>query len=277
MIEGFQTPESVLYDADQDAYLVSNVNGDAFAEDDNGFIARVSPEGKITEAKWIDGAKEDVKLNAPKGMAISGGVLWVSDINTLRTFDAKTGKPLKDYPMKGTTFLNDVAPGKDGGVYVSDSGLKAGFKPTKTDAIYQVSKDGKAKAIVSNKDALGNPNGIYAPGDGTLWVVTFGSGEIYQIDAAGKKGAHDKLPKGQNDGIVGIDGGEVLVSSWEGSAIFRGAPKPGADTKEPMKVEWKEAVTGVKAPADIGWDSKRRRVLIPHFQDNNVELRDLKD
>src|SRR5688572_4434899 len=40
---GFATPESVLYDAESDVYLVSNVNGGPTAADGNGFISRVDP------------------------------------------------------------------------------------------------------------------------------------------------------------------------------------------------------------------------------------------
>src|SRR4051812_13349001 len=41
--EGVQTPESVLYDADSDVYLVSNINGAPLDADDNGYIMRISP------------------------------------------------------------------------------------------------------------------------------------------------------------------------------------------------------------------------------------------
>src|SRR5688572_1139033 len=61
--EGFSTPESVLYDSDADIYLVSNINGEPLGADDNGFIAKLSPDGKITEAKWIDGSKDNIKLD----------------------------------------------------------------------------------------------------------------------------------------------------------------------------------------------------------------------
>src|SRR5690606_728938 len=91
--EGFSTPESVLYDADSDLYLVSNINGEPTGVDDNGYITRISPDGTISDAKWIDGAKDNVKLDAPKGMAIVDGVLYVADITTVRQFDAKTGEP----------------------------------------------------------------------------------------------------------------------------------------------------------------------------------------
>src|SRR3989304_4371092 len=42
---GLQTPESVLYDAAEDVYLVSNINGSPTAADGNGFISRIGPEG----------------------------------------------------------------------------------------------------------------------------------------------------------------------------------------------------------------------------------------
>lgn len=263
-VEGFQTPESVLYDADADIYLVSNINGDAKGTDDNGFISKVSPDGKVTELKWIDGSKDNIKLDAPKGMAIAGGVLYVADITVVRQFDAKTGEQKPDIKIDGATFLNDIANAPDGGVYVTDSGLDAKFQPTGTDAVYHIGKDGKVKPLIKDK-TLGAPNGVTAGDKGSVWVVTFGSGEIYQVDAKGKKVAPQKLPKGQLDGVVGLDGGDVLVSSWEASAVYRG--KPGG--------EWKPVVENVKSPADIGWDSKRKRLLIPLFQANSVVINPL--
>jgi sugar lactone lactonase YvrE len=263
-IEGFATPESVLYDAEADVYLVSNINGEPVGADDNGYISKVSPDGKILEAKWIDGAKDNVKLDAPKGMAIASGTLYVTDITVVRQFDAKTGEPKADIKIEGASFLNDVAPAPDGGVYVSDTGVDAKFQPTSADAIYHIGKDGKVKPLIKDK-TLSGPNGVAAGSDGSVWVVTFGSGEIFQINAKGKKVSPQKLPAGKLDGVVTLDGGELLVSSWDASAIYRG--KPGG--------EWKAVIENVKSPADIGWDSKRKRVLIPSFQTNTVILHPL--
>lgn len=260
-IEGFQTPESVLFDADNDVYLVSNINGGPLDADDNGFISKITSEGKLTESKWIDGAKDNIKLNAPKGLAITGGILYVADIDTVHKFDAKTGEPKGDIKIDGATFLNDVAVAPDGGVYVTDSGLDKEFKGTGTDAVYAIGKDDKVKPLIKDKK-LSAPNGVTAGDKGAVWVVTFGSGEIYEVDAKGKMSKNQKLPKGQLDGVVVLDGGDLLVSSWEGSAIYRG--KPGG--------EWKPVVENVKSPADIGYDTKRHRILIPSFQGNTVIL-----
>ncbi len=40
--------------------------------------------------------------------------------------------------------------------------------------------------------------------------------------------------------------------------------------------EFKEAFTELEAPADIGFDTKRNRVLVPRFQGNTVEAYDFK-
>lgn len=263
IVKGFSTPESALYDAGADLIYVSNINGGPADADDNGFISQVAPDGMVKNVKWIDGAAADVKLDAPKGLALSGGTLWVADISTVRKFDAATGKPQGDVPIEGATFLNDVVADGAGGVFVSDSGLDKKFEPTGTDAVYHIVKDGTVSAIVKSKD-LGHPNGVWVETHGDVLVVTFGTGELYAVPAkGGQKSAGEKLPKGQLDGIVQIDGGDLLVSSWEASAVYRG--KPGGP--------WTELVSGVKAPADIGWDSKRKALLIPKFNDNELVIK----
>jgi sugar lactone lactonase YvrE len=260
--QGLNTPESVLYDAKNDVYLVSNINGSPTATDNNGYISRIAPDGSKVEAKWIEAGKNGVKLDAPKGSAIVNGTLYVADITRLRTFDADSGKPKGDIALPGCTFANDVGAGPDGKVYVSDSGIKFDDKgnpvSTKSDAIYVVDK-GHAKTLAKGDD-LGHPNGVLWSGD-KLWVVTFGSGEVYSLDKAGKKADAQKLPKGALDGIVPLADGSYLVSSWEASGVFQG--KPGSD--------WTLVLTDLKAPADIGYDTKRGRVLVPLFMDSAVE------
>jgi hypothetical protein len=84
---GLQTPECVYWDAEQDAYFVSNINGDPTAADQNGFISKIGPDGKVIELKWIDGSKKSSELNAPKGILAAGNILYVADLDTVRKFD----------------------------------------------------------------------------------------------------------------------------------------------------------------------------------------------
>jgi sugar lactone lactonase YvrE len=261
---GLSTPESVLYDEEADRYLVSNINGKPVDDDNNGFISIHDPneKAKVGLTKFIEGGKDKTKLSAPKGMAISKGVLYVADINVVRMFDRKTGAPKGEVAIEGATFLNDVAAGADGTIYVSDSGLNAEFKPTGTDAIWTI-KGGKAKVLFKSTD-LGQPNGIYVEGK-DVWVNTFGTGELYKVTDKGKVDAA-KLPKGMLDGII-KGGDDLYVSSWEGSSVF--VKKKGA-------TDWAVAVSGVKAPADIGWDKKRKVLLVPRFNDAAMESYEIK-
>ncbi len=101
----------MLYVPGDDVYLVSNINGAPLDKDGNGFISRLAPDGSVLDLKWIDGGAPGVALDAPKGMAIAGGVLYVADITELRMFDASSGEPMGSVEVPGSTFLNDVAAG----------------------------------------------------------------------------------------------------------------------------------------------------------------------
>ena len=97
--------------------------------------------------------------------------------------------------------------------------------------------------------------------NGKVWVVTFGANELYQLDK-GKKTNVVTLPKGSLDGLVHLDDGAFLVSSWDGKAVYRG-PQSGPFTP---------VLENINAPADIGYDTKRKRLLVPHFMDSIVTI-----
>jgi sugar lactone lactonase YvrE len=263
-VSGFQTPESVLYAATDDVYLVSNINGNPTGTDDNGFISRVGPDGRILSLKWIDGASAGVTLNAPKGLAISGDTLYVTDITVVRMFDRRTGAPKGSITVPGSTFMNDAAAAPDGTVYVTDSGLKPDFSPSGTDAVYRL-RNG-ALSTVAKGTHLKGPNGVAVLPNGRLVVVSFSAtGEMYELTADGQQVQVQRLPQGQLDGVVVLQGQVLLVSSWAASAIYR-------VTGSHAEV----LVSNVPSPADIGYDSRRDRVLIPLFQQNQVVIQPLR-
>ncbi|MDX1673675.1 MAG: hypothetical protein R3314_02640 [Longimicrobiales bacterium] len=257
---GFDTPESILHDTDADVYLVSNIGGAPTAEDGNGFISRVAPNGEVAALKWIDGQVEGTTLNAPKGMAILGDTLYVSDITAVRAFHRVTGEPLGSWPVEGSTFLNDLAVGPDGMLYVSDSGLNADFTGSGTDAVYRF-ENGEPVAVVQDT-TLAAPNGL-AVRDGTLVIVSFGAPEIRTVPASGGEVTVTRtLPGGQLDGVVVLEDGSLLVSSWETSAVYH----------VPADIEPMTVLEGVPSPADIGWDAERSRLLVPVFNENRLVL-----
>src|SRR5262245_35110544 len=85
--DSMKTPESVRYDADLDAYFVSNINGNPSAKDGNGFIAQVDAGNTSSVKMLVQGGKNGATLNAPKGLAVVGDTLWVADIDAVRAFN----------------------------------------------------------------------------------------------------------------------------------------------------------------------------------------------
>src|SRR5436189_39729 len=114
-----KVPESVLYDAANKVLYASNIDGtDPWAKDGKGSIAKIGMDGKIIAVEWVKG------LNAPKGMGVHNGKLYVADLTNIVVIDTKTGSIEKTIAVDGAGGLNDVSVGSDGVIWVSDSQLK---------------------------------------------------------------------------------------------------------------------------------------------------------
>lgn len=266
VINEMQGPESCLYDPDQDVYFISNINGGELAVDGNGFISRVDAKSLKVDVKWIESGKGGAYLDGPKGMAIAGDTLYVSDVTAVRRFDRRTGAPQGAIKIPGASFINDLT--SDGrNVYMSDTGLAMGpgltFIYTGSEAIWRISGD-RATKIASGKE-LNEPNGLLYR-DGKLLVVTFGSNQLYELDDDGKKSNVTELPAGELDGIVETEDGSLLISSWKGDAVYRGS-RGGA---------FSTVLKAIDAPADIGYDTRRHRLLVPRSFLNQVTVHELR-
>ncbi|MCI5166111.1 MAG: hypothetical protein D3903_08435 [Candidatus Electrothrix sp. GM3_4] len=240
---------------------MSNINGSSAGADGNGFISKLRQNGSVIALKWLDGSKDGVTLNAPKGMAVVGKNLFIADLNQVQVFALPDGEQKASIDIKGSTFLNGITPGPVGSgdsVYVTDTGFAGGMEPSGTDAVYQVWADGKYKIIFQDKE-MGHPNGIWYDND-RLIVNTVGSGELFSIDSAGQGMSLPKPPTGGLDGLVKLDDGRLIVSSWAGSAIYA-LGKDGKFTVLANKLV---------SPADLGVDTKRHRLLVPLFKENKV-------
>lgn len=265
VVTGFQTPESVLYDPAADVYLVSNIDGSPVDKDGNGYISRVSPDGDVLDSKWIDAATEGVELDAPKGMALSGDTLFVADIDVVRLFDRRNGAPLGAWPVPGATFLNDVAVGPEGRIFTTDTGIgiaATGVEDLGTGAIWRFDPDGTPRKVDAGDTS--DVNGLALAPIG-LVVVTTGPGTVFAVGPSGRT----ELPAVGGsvlDGVVAPGDGSLLISDWETSAVYRIDPQ-GNVTK---------VLEDVESPADIGWDGKRGRLLVPSFNRDQVLIVPLK-
>ncbi len=258
---GFQTPESILVDTKNDVYLVSNINGNPSEADNNGFISKVAPDGTILELKWLEGGVGGISLNAPKGMALVGNSLYITDLNVVRVFDKNSKRSLGTIKIPDSSFLNDLATDNMGNVYVSDSGLKPDFSPSGTAAVYKINRLREITAVAKG-EALALPNGL-SVANGELYVVPFGSKDVYTLGANGKQTNVVQLPGGSLDGIEWFNGA-WYISSWETSSVY--SIKNGVVSV---------VVDKIPSPADIGIDTKRGHLLIPVFNENRLVFQPL--
>ncbi len=235
-----KTPESVYYDEDRDVLYVSNINGDPTGKTGDGFISKLNLDGSVKEMKWVTG------LDAPKGMAVFDGKLYVSDIQNLVVINIEKGMIEKRYFTPDAIFLNDVAACKDGTIFVSDN--RAGRIHILTEAGFSVWLEGL--------DYL-QTNGLYTEG-GKLYA---GSDVIQEIDVKSKKS------KVIQDDCQGIDGlakdekGNFVFSNWVGRIFYE---RRGELTKM-----WDSTAQELKT-ADLFYIKKKKLLLVPTFYDNQV-------
>lgn len=264
----FAAPESAYYDAASKAVFVSSINGQILERDGNGYISRLTPDGKVVSAKWVTG------LHAPKGLRSVGQTLWVSDIDEVVGIDITSARITQRVKVEGAQFLNDLAAAADGTVYVSDS---------TTLKIYQV-RSGKASVFVEGGDVVEQPNGLLVDG-GRLILGSVGpapqpgqapgpgrgqgpppSGHLFAFDLRTK--ARTMLTAEAVGGIDGIelDGkGGLLVTDVIGQRLLQVAPSGT------VRVLAKFSAAG----ADFGWVPATRTAIVPFLFENRVAAYDL--
>jgi len=210
-LDGFSNPESVALGPDGETLYVSNVAGDASAMDGEGFISRATLNGEMLEVRWADG------LNAPKGIAIEGGHLFVTDVNAIAEIDLASGAILSRTDVPGAVFLNDSVIAPDGSVLASDSGGSR---------IYRL--EGGDVSTVAEGDWLGGANGLLFE-DGRLLVSTMDTHGLYALEDGNAEPRLIADDLGEADGIAALGGEAYLVSEWPGR-LFEVAPDGSVTT-----------------------------------------------
>ncbi len=235
------TCESVIYDPANDILYVANINGVPDVKDGNGFISRVSLDGKVTTTQWVTG------MDAPKGMGIYNGKLYVTDIDRIHEIDIASGKISNTYPAEGATFLNDITVDESGKVYISDSGM----------GNILLLDNGTVTVWMSG---LEGPNGLLAEGD-NLKMASFAAGTFNTIDRNKQVTlVADNIENG--DGVKAVGDGGYLVSSWNGMVHY-------VDPDGKAKLILDTRADSVNA-ADIEYIADKKLLLVPGFFKNKV-------
>ncbi|HRI20458.1 MAG TPA: ATP/GTP-binding protein [Panacibacter sp.] len=236
-----KVPESVLFDKENKVLYVANIDGkDPWAKDGNGSVGKVGLDGKIIATDWVAG------LNAPKGMGIYKGKLYVADVTELVVIDLKSASIDKKIPVAGAEGLNDVSVGSDGVVWVSDS---------KGKKIYKV-ENGNATVYLEN---LKGPNGVLMRGK-DFYILD--NGGAYKVNSDKSLTMLADGMEGGTDGIENVTGNDFLVSCWQGAIWYvdaKGQKTLLLDTKQQSK-----------NTADIGFDAATKTVYVPTFWRNSI-------
>lgn len=235
------TCESVLHDDSEDVLYVANINGGPDQKDGNGFISKVSMDGKITEEQWVKG------MDAPKGMGLRDGKLYVTDIDRVHEIDTKSGKITKTYPVQGSKFLNDIAVDNDK-VYISDN---------RGGSVYVI-EDGKLSTFM---DKLQGPNGLFSDG-GDLLMALWDAKSLNSVDVSSKEITLRTEGIENPDGIEAIGNNEYLVSSWNGLVHHI-----DSDWKKTLVLDTRSDTVNA---ADIEYVKSKNLLLVPTFFKNTV-------
>ncbi len=217
---GFVAPESVVFDIERNQFYVSNMGSwGKGAVPGDGFISRVSAQGRILELRWITG------LENPKGLALANGRLYVGDDAELVEIDPAAGLVTARYaPEGGPGGFNDCTVDPQGRVYVFSRRLST---------VYRLS-DGQfepwAKVDISK---TGAPNGLHAERDRLLmgsWAVMGEDGQerpghISTLNFADQALGRIGQPLGQIDGIEPDGRGGYTVTDWTTGKVWRVSPE----------------------------------------------------
>lgn len=251
--EGMSAPESAYFDAASKTIYVSNIDGEGGKKDGKGWISKLNAKGEVVAAQWVTG------LNAPKGIRVTGGTLWVSDIDELVGINIKEGKVQERVKVPDAKFLNDVAAGPDGSVYVSDL----------LSSTVHVLKDGKLSVLASGEQ-LESPNGLLVAGDRLIlggWGLPIGGfapttpGRLLALDLKTKKVTPiTPKPLGNLDGIE-VDGkGGYVVTDWAAGKIFH------VTSEGKSALIWQHE----KGVADHAYLPAEQLLVVPLMMDNKV-------
>jgi hypothetical protein len=242
LTQGLRTPESVLfYQGEKDSFLfVSEIEGEAAGVDGKGGIAKLSLDGQILDQDWVRG------LNAPKGMAWQGNLLFVADITDLVAIAIDSGEIAYRVPVPGASFLNDVAVSARGEVFVSD---------TRTNKVYRIVE----REVETWLEDATSANGLFTLGSN----LVVGAGDtLWLVDSDRTRHPLAKGFEAAIDGIEMAAPGEFLVSCWVGLLYYvhaDGRLSKLLDSRDPQV-----------NTADIGYNFESKVVYVPNFLKNSV-------
>jgi hypothetical protein len=261
--EGLASPESALV-VDGDVY-VSNMGARPAPSvaDGDGYIARLAPDGSVQDSRYLPTGGE---LNAPKGMAVIGPVLYVADIDRIVGFDLASREQVFELSLAdtGTRFLNDLAA----------AGPNLMVSATDIDTVFEVDPAREQYRPVMR--FVRAPNGLYYDSE-RRWLYVAGYGRNGRDGELGLVRLDTRIPtyrrlglRGRLDGIARI--GEWLVVTDWGDGKQDGRLHAYHLGSERVR---RDILTGLQGPADLAADAQSGRVWLPEMLGNRLRVEEV--
>jgi len=240
----FRFAESCTFDPERNLILAMNAGVGQELQENDGYVSLINPDGTVHTSKWIGETRDGLTLNQPLGSAIQGGLLYVADIDTVRTFDLATGEPRDAFHVPEANVLNGIAVSPDGTIYVSNTRAP--------ERIYKITPNGDVSVLVDGAP-LNLPNGVAIDPDGNIVVVNVGNNEVLTFDTSGKLVRTEHAAESGNDGVVVLPDGTKYVSSVRFGSVSR--IRPG----QPAEI----IASGIPSAASMCYDSNQNQLVIP--------------
>ncbi len=253
-IDGLPRAAAAIHDPDQDVYFVSGT-APGEAPYGSGYIARVEVDGQVTP-RWISGGEGGV-LRDPRGMAIVGDELWVADLDTVRCFDRRHGRPTGAIAIPAAEALADVSATPGGSVWVSDGNRE-------TAGLVLVDTSRQVRRIELSGD-LPRPTALVAQAHGA-YLVTQG-GDFVLVDENGHVERLSRTPEAGLRGLCRVTAGRWLAAGEVGRCIYAFDMRGGAPAQLSMPP--------LDGPGDFGFDERRQLLLVPLATSGRLAVRRL--
>lgn len=258
IINGFAMPESVVSDGKR--YFVSNQGQDVFSKDRDGFISEISADGKLIHLKFLP---QKGILNAPKGMTIESGILYVADLDRIIGFDIHTRKTVFEIAIPEAKVLNDICRLESGFIGVTE---------TVSGNIYKVNTKAKLVEIIGN---VPTANGInYNENTKQLVVCTngknYGDGSVYIRTGNSEFRELPNIANGFFDGIEWIDDTHLLISDW----VTFPVKEFGKLWVYDLSQQTSQAFFTGESIADIYYNPATQKIYMPQMFHNKVIIAD---
>ena len=264
-VTNLQTPYSFVTSAAGKDYFISSVNGEPDTADNNGFITKLDGSGTLVDLKFIQGGTDGVTLHAPKGMALVEQTLYVADLDTLRAFDARNGKPVASIHVadgKAMVHLTDVAYDGVGLLYCSDQ---------HANRIYRVELPSQTVTLLVADPALAGPAGLAVhPKSGELIAVSWNKGKIFAISTNGTVSElfSNGFFSSRFSNLRGVDfdrWGNMYVSDFTTGKVWRMT----WDKRFQVIAEY------LPSPGDLSIDRTNNLILVPYEFAHAAEMNGL--